>query len=116
MSRTKLWLAALAALVILGASYWLTRTTGGSESPGSSVADSAPLPASRSALEGLLVDGRLARPDEYHRIVLIRRGDSVPVVPGIALEEGDRLTTVAGITALVTLAYGYEMILEPRPK
>lgn len=71
----------------------------------------SPVPA--DALEGLLIEGRRAPPEEYDRVQVTRRGEPKPAGPGMALEEGDRVRTGAGVTALLTLASGYELVLEP---
>jgi hypothetical protein len=108
MARAKLWLGLLAGLVGLGAIYRLTR-------PGipasDSVADSATLPSS-TVLEGLLIEGRRARPEEFDRVQVTRRGQPRPAAPGMALEQGDRVRIGGGGTALLTVPSGYELILE----
>jgi hypothetical protein len=74
-------------------------------------------PPSFARLDGVLVDvqpdARPARPDELDRVEVTREGSTQPASEYMTLHHGDALRTAPDGVGILTLAAGYEVIMEP---
>lgn len=64
-------------------------------------------------LDGVLVDTRPALPSEFGRVQVIHEGRTRDGAPKMSIAKGDRVITAVDGVALLTLAAGYQIILEP---
>ena len=68
-------------------------------------------------LDGVLVDAqpdpRPATPPEYGRVQVTHEGESGSGAPRMSIKKGDSVLTAADGVAVLTLAAGYEVILDP---
>jgi beta-lactam-binding protein with PASTA domain len=64
-------------------------------------------------LDGVLVDSRPALPTEFGRVQVIKEGRGRDGAPKMPIAKGDALVTAVDGVAVLTLAAGYEVIIEP---